>query len=236
MFRQRTLEQMRRDFTNNITHELKTPISVAVAATDALRNFSADSDIERRSRYLEMVETQLTQLSAMVEQILSVSVEGKRESYKPEPFDLVQTICSIKEELELNSDKSLVFNIVSPAQVVISADKFHIRNMLVTVIDNAVKYSQAQPIITVDISQKQSHISITITDNGCGIAREHLKYIFDKFYRVPNGEQQNTRGYGLGLYYARKVVDMHHGEISAHSRVGVGTAITIKLPTDGTED
>ena len=236
MFRQKSLEQMRRDFTHNITHELKTPISVAIAATDALRNFSADSDTERRSRYLEMVEQQLYQLSAMVERILSVSVEGREESFNPESFDIVQTIRSLREDIDINGNKSLTFNIIAPEKVEIFADKFHIRNTLATILDNAVKYSAESPVVTVEVVQKVDSVLLSVSDNGCGIAREHIKHIFEKFYRVPNGERHTVRGYGLGLYYARKVVEMHGGEISARSRVGVGTTIMIKLPANGAKD
>lgn len=236
MFRQKSLEQMRRDFTHNITHELKTPISVAIAATDALRNFSADSDAERRSRYLGMVEQQLSQLSTMVERILSVSVEGQQESYNPEPLDIVQTLFALKKDMEINSDRLLTIRIISPEKVVISADKFHIQNMLATILDNAVKYSAEHPVVTAEVVQRDKFVLLSISDNGCGIAHEHLKHIFEKFYRVPNGERHTTRGYGLGLYYARKVAEMHNGEITAHSRVGIGTTITIKLPADGAND
>lgn len=227
---------MRRDFTHNITHELKTPISVAIAATDALRNFSADSDAERRSRYLGMVEQQLSQLSTMVERILSVSVEGQQESYNPEPLDIVQTLFALKKDMEINSDRLLTIRIISPEKVVISADKFHIQNMLATILDNAVKYSAEHPVVTAEVVQRDKFVLLSISDNGCGIAHEHLKHIFEKFYRVPNGERHTTRGYGLGLYYARKVAEMHNGEITAHSRVGIGTTITIKLPADGAKD
>lgn len=236
MFRQRTLEQMRKDFTHNITHELKTPISVAVAATDALRNFSADSDIERRSRYLEMVETQLTQLSEMVERILSVSVEGKEERFNPEMIDIVDIISSLKDDLEINCHKELTFSLQPQTPINIRADKFHIRNMLSTVFDNAVKYSAQRLTISVVVTADREQTTIKIADNGYGISRQHIKHIFEKFYRVPSGDLHSVRGYGLGLYYARKVANMHGGDITATSRIGVGTTITIKLMNNEPKD
>ena len=228
MFRQKTIEEMRRDFTHNITHELKTPISVAVTATDALRNFSADANPDRRSRYLEIVETQLTQLSTMVEHILSVSVEGREYRYNPTVVNLQEIISGLTQGAGMNSGKKPVFNIDCPYEINVMADEFHIRNLLATVIDNAVKYAD-DPIINLRVRDDDG-ITIEIEDNGCGIAKEHLGHIFEKFYRVPTGDIHTVRGYGLGLYYAKQVVELHKGDISLKSRVGKGTTVTIKLP------
>ena len=229
MFRQKTLEEMRRDFTHNITHELKTPISVAVTATDALRNFSADADPDRRSRYLEIVETQLTQLSTMVEHILSVSVEGREYKYNPTVVYLQDVISQLTQGAGINTGKKPVFNIDCAEHIKILADEFHIKNLLATVIDNAVKYS-ADPVIDIKVSDKTENVTIEIKDNGCGISKEHLSHVFEKFYRVPTGDIHTVRGYGLGLYYAKQVAELHKGTISMNSRVGKGTTVTIKLP------
>ena len=226
MFRQKTLEEMRRDFTHNITHELKTPISVAVTATAALRNFSADADPDRRSRYLEIVETQLTQLSTMVEHILSVSVEGREYKYNPTVVYLQEIISVLTQGAGMNT---AVFNIECAEDIRIMADEFHIKNLLATVIDNAVKYS-ADPIVDIRVSDESGNVTIEIEDNGCGISKEHLSHVFEKFYRVPTGDIHTVRGYGLGLYYAKQVAELHKGTISMNSRVGKGTTVTIKLP------
>ena len=228
MFRQKTLEEMRRDFTHNITHELKTPISVAVTATDALRNFSADANPDRRSRYLEIVETQLTQLSTMVEHILSVSVEGREYKYNPTVVYLQNVISQLTQGTGTNT---AVFNIECAEDIKIMADEFHIKNLLATVIDNAVKYS-TDPIVDIRVSDESGNVTIEIEDNGCGIAKEHLSHVFEKFYRVPTGDIHTVRGYGLGLYYAKQVAELHKGTISMNSRVGKGTTVTIKLPAN----
>ncbi len=228
MFRQKTLEEMRRDFTHNITHELKTPISVAMTATDALRNFSADANPERRSRYLEIVEAQLTQLSTMVENILSVSVEGREYKYNPTNIYLTDVVNGIVQGAGMNVGKKPVFNIDCPADVRVLADEFHIKNLFATIIDNAVKYAE-DPVIDISV-RTDDDVTIEVADNGCGIAKEHLSHIFDKFYRVPTGDIHTVRGYGLGLYYAKQVVELHKGTISIKSQVGNGTTVTIKIP------
>ena len=229
MFRQKTLEEMRRDFTHNITHELKTPISVAVTATDALRNFSADADPDRRSRYLEIVETQLTQLSTMVEHILSVSVEGREYKYSPTVVYLSDVISQLTHGAGVNTGKKPAFNIDCAEDIKIMADEFHIKNLLATVIDNAVKYS-AEPILNIRVTEESNNVTIEIEDNGCGISKEHLSHVFEKFYRVPTGDIHTVRGYGLGLYYAKQVVELHKGTITMNSRVGKGTTVIIRLP------
>ena len=229
LFRYRSLEEMRRNLTHNITHELKTPISVAVTATDALRNFSADANPDRRSRYLEIVETQLTQLSTMVEHILSVSVEGREYKYNPTVVYLQEIISGLIQGAGMNTGKKPVFNIDCAEHIKIMADEFHIKNLLATVIDNAVKYS-ADPVVGIRVFNKDNEVTIEIEDNGCGISKEHLSHVFEKFYRVPTGDIHTVRGYGLGLYYAKQVAELHKGTISMNSRVGKGTTVTIKLP------
>jgi len=236
MFRQRTLEEMRRDFTHNITHELKTPISVAVAATDALRNFAADEDPMRRKTYLEMITTQLTQLSMMVERILSVSVEGRKERFNPERLTLKPLFEELVRETRLQGRDTRQIRILCPEQLTLSADRFHLRNLLATLLDNALKYGGEEVQVTLSATVEGTLVVLRVADNGCGIAREHQPYLFEKFYRVPTGDLQPTRGYGLGLYYARRVAEMHGGTIAVESRVGCGTTLIVKLPGDGEID
>lgn len=233
MFKQRTLEQMRRDFTHNITHELKTPISVAVAATDALRNFSADTDPVRRSRYLEIVEQQLVQLTEMVERILSVSVDGRKESFNPTSFSVKELLEEVGADVLINNTKHIEFTVCMSQDIELFADRFHIKSMLATLVDNSIKYSKESLKLVITAEQKFGHTIISVADNGIGIKAVHLQHIFEKFYRVPTGDMQNTRGYGLGLYYACRVVLMHNGEIFAESKEGKGTTITINLPDNG---
>ncbi len=231
MMHQRTLEEMRRDFTHNITHELKTPISVAVTATDALRNFSAEADVERRSRYLEIVESQLTQLSAMVERILSVSVEGREVSHNPTRFPLRELLEEVTVGIRLEGQADV--ELVCDEKLMLTADRFHLRNLLATLIDNALKYNPNRPHIGLTAETTKGWLYLHIRDNGCGIAREHQAHLFEKFYRVPQGDVQQVRGYGLGLYYARRVAERHGGTLTVESRVGVGSTFTLKIPANG---
>ena len=115
----------------------------------------------------------------------------------------------------------------------VSADRFHLKNVLSTIVDNSIKYSDKEVAIRCRVSREGGWVTISVADNGKGIASRHVGHIFDKFYRVPSGDRHDVRGYGLGLYYARQVVERHGGNISASSSEGKGTTITIKLPHNG---
>jgi signal transduction histidine kinase len=234
MFREKTLEQMRRDLTHNITHELKTPIAIAATANEALRNFSADADPERRGRYLSIVDEQLQQLRQMVEHILTVSVE-ESESHNPEPINVKELLEQVSSSINRNN-KRVEYVTICDEELTIVADSFHLRNILTTIVDNSVKYSGESVRVVVSALRNTSGVEFTVEDNGNGMSSEHLKHIFEKFYRVPTGDIAGIRGFGLGLYYARRVVERHGGTIEAQSRIGRGTVITIKLPDDGRED
>ena len=222
---------MRQDLTHNITHELKTPISVAVAANDALRNFSADQNPERRRRYLDITAQQLGQLSKMVEHILSASLEeGDAKRLSVERFELRPLLEELSQGVEIRSEKSVDVECRCDADFVVWADRFHLSNILSTIIDNSVKYSAESVRIVVTSYKKGGQSVIEIEDNGEGVEPKHLKHIFEKFYRVPKGNVQDVRGFGLGLYYTKQIVERHGGQISATSRFGVGTTIKIQLP------
>lgn len=233
LFQQKSLEEMRRDLTHNITHELKTPISVAYAANDALRNFSAMEDESKRNRYLEIVALQLSRLSTMVERILAVSVEeGHVGSHNPTQIELRPLLNEVGANCA-SAGKEVCFSLECSEDIKIYADRFHLKNILSTIVDNSIKYSEHKVSIGCHARLANGWVSISIADNGKGIAARHLEHIFDKFYRVPSGDKHDVRGYGLGLYYARQVVERHGGEINASSHEGKGTTIIIKLPQDG---
>ena len=140
------------------------------------------------------------------------------------------------QEVEGNcsaASKRVDFSLECGADVVVSADRFHLKNVLSTIVDNSIKYSTDEVAIHCKVQVEGGWVTISVADNGKGIASRHVEHIFDKFYRVPSGDRHDVRGYGLGLYYARQVVERHGGNISASSSEGKGTTITIKLPHNG---
>lgn len=229
---QRTLEQMKDDFTNNMTHELKTPIAVAYSATDALLNFGQGDDKAKRKRYLEICKDQLSELSALVEQILSMSMERRKTFVlSKEDIQLHTLLQNLIEQHKIKAKKDVKFTLdVSPADLVIYADRTHINNIISNLIDNAIKYSKSDVEINIKAVAGHKSCMITVTDNGIGISADKQKYIFDKFYRVTSGNKYTVKGYGLGLFYVKTMIEKHNGTISVSSIPDQKTTFTIILP------
>ena len=227
ILKQRTLDEMKTDFTNNITHELKTPIAVAYAANDALLNFGEQADEDKRNHYLTLCRQQLEQLSGMVEQILSMSMERRRQfKLNIETVNLNELLQPVIEQQQLKADKPVtILTDIDPENLTVQADRTHLSNILNNLIDNAVKYSPDEASIEITAT----HQAITVTDHGMGIVPDKLPHIYDKFYRVPTGDLHDVKGYGLGLFYVKTMVEQHGWSIQATSTKGEGTTFRIEL-------
>ena len=228
ILRQKTVEELKTDFTNNVTHELKTPIAVAYAANDVLLHHD-NSISEKQKKYMTIIQEQLSRLTGMVEQILTLSVEN-RSTFKlnPENIRIADLLSSLMEQQKLKTDKEILFNTDLSDNLMIYADRAHLYNMISNLIENAVKYTNEQHVnitFTGTVTNKESTFSVT--DNGMGISETNQKRIFDKFYRVPHGNIHNVKGYGLGLYYIRDMMDKHNGSVSVNSQPGKGSTFTL---------
>lgn len=234
VYRQKTLEEMKDDFTNNVTHELKTPIAVAYSATDALLNFSQGESKEQRDKYLSICKEQLEKLSGLVEQILSMSMERRLKLIlKQERNELKRLIEALVERHKISSDKEVFFHIdIRPSNLTVYADKAHLNNVLSNLIDNAIRYSKDKVDIDLIAFEDNGYSIIKVKDNGIGIAQDKQKYLFDKFYRVPQGNKHDIKGYGIGLFYVKTIVEKHGGAITIESSIGKGSEFTIKLPSE----
>ena len=227
----KTLDEMKTDFTNNITHELKTPIAVAYAANDALLNFDVSKDQKKAREYLLISQEQLKRLSGLVEQILSMSME-RRKSLKLtiEEVNIKSVIDALVAEYKLSSDKPIDLSIDVPDDLILNIDRAHFSNIISNLMDNAIKYSVEKAEIKIS-ARKNDSMEIIVSDHGIGVASEKLKYIFDKFYRVPHGNLHEANGYGLGLYYVKSMMDRLNGSIVVESELGKGS--TFKLIFNG---
>lgn len=231
MLKQKSLEEMKSDFTNNITHELKTPVAVAYAANDALLNFEAGNDPEKRREYLKISQSQLKKLEGMIEQILSMSMESRKTfELRKEDITLKPLLQTLAEQHRLSAEKPCSFHIEAEDDLVIHADRFHFGNVISNLIDNAIKYSGDAINIIIRAKTTSGGVEISVKDNGIGIAPDKQKHIFDKFYRVPTGDIHDVKGYGLGLYYAKTMVEKHGGTISVSSTLGKGSEFRIFIP------
>lgn len=232
VMQQKTLEEIKDDFTNNMTHELKTPIAIAYSAADTLLNFRQGDNKEKRTKYLQICTEQLSHLSGLVEQILSVSMERRKSILlSKEDVSIKEIIDQQMEFHQLKSNKHIVFNTkIEPEDMLICADSIHLNNIVSNLFDNAIKYSSNDVIIEIKAFQNDSMNILTVKDNGIGITPENITHIFDKFYRVPKGNLHDVKGYGLGLFYVKKIVEKHNGVISVKSILNKGTIFTIKFP------
>lgn len=234
IFRQKTLEEMKDDFTNNMTHELKTPIAVAYAAVDALLNYKQGDSKEKRDKYLTICLTQLERLTGLVEQILSSSMERRLNMIlKKEKVSLQSLAESVIEQHRLKAKKDVAITLeIEPSDLTVWADKTHIGNALSNLIDNAIKYSGDSVAIEVRAYAKADSIVLSVKDNGIGIPADKQKYLFDKYYRVPQGNKHNAKGYGLGLFYVKTMIEKHGGTINLTSQPEKGSVFTIEIPVN----
>lgn len=222
----RSIEQMKDDFTHNMTHELKTPVAVAYSAADSMLRYYDQSDERRNKQFLTIIMQRLNFLSGMIENILSMSMERfKTIQLNLEKVRLKPIVEEIVGMIELKADKAVKIEVVIAENAEISTDTLHFGNVISNLLDNAVKYSEE----AVDIKIYGDNREISVSDNGIGIAKENLPFIFDKFYRVTDGDRYEVGGYGLGLYYAKQIVEMHGWSISATSEEKTGTTFTIKF-------
>jgi signal transduction histidine kinase len=228
ILKQKTVEELKTDFTNNVTHELKTPIAVAFAANDVLLNHSGSVN-DKQQKYLAIIKEQLSRLTGMVEQILTLSVENRATfRLNPEPVKVAGLLPSLIEQHKLKTAKRILFSHEVPATLCIHTDRTHLYNMLSNLIDNAVKYTgTAEVHIAVSAREKKNETLLSVTDNGIGISESNQKRVFDKFYRVPQGNLHNVKGYGLGLYYIKDIMGRQGGTVSLESQPGKGSTFTL---------
>lgn len=222
----RTIEEMKDDFVSNMTHELKTPISIAYSANDALLNYDTANDPAKKEAYLTIAIKQLKHLGELVENILAVSMERRKTmTLRRETINLPELVREIAQAQQMRGDKDIVIDVKTEKEISVTADRSHLSNVLNNLIDNAIKYSGDTVAINIEITSG----SIEIADNGIGIPPKSLPFIFDKFYRVPHGNRQDVRGYGIGLYYVKHILEKMGWSISVRSKEGQGSTFTIKF-------
>ncbi|MGQ8336455.1 sensor histidine kinase [Sunxiuqinia sp. A32] len=233
ILKQKKLSMIKNDFINNMTHELKTPISTISLASQMLH----DNSISNTPRTIEHVSNVILQeskrLSFQVEKVLQMAVfnEG-RLKLKFKEVRINELINNVILNFELrvkNKDGELTADIRAENDQ-IKGDEVHVTNVIFNLLDNAVKYSKGKPIITVSTENQKDDIVITVTDKGIGIPKEHIDQIFERFYRVPTGNVHDVKGFGLGLSYVKKIVDSHQAKIKVESVINKGTKFTLYFP------
>lgn len=233
IYRQKKVSEVKTDFINNMTHELKTPISTVSLALEALVKFDVRTNEKRSLNYLDISRRELARLSTMVEKVLNIAQHDKGGlTIKKENLHLHELIQNVVDTISMQiQKKSGTLNCILNAKPdLINADKVHFSNLLYNLIDNSNKYFIDKPVISIETRNKSNGIILKISDEGIGLSKSEISRIFNKFYRVPTGNIHNVKGYGLGLSYVKDIIEMHDGILKVTSEKNKGTIFTIFLP------
>ena len=233
ILRQKKLALVKNDFINNMTHEFKTPITSISLATQLLQEELKPGKNEPILRYLGIIKDENTRLGQQVERVLQTAqMEREEITLKRKSIDvsaLIQQVVDINGPLFDSVNGTLAVNL-EDLPATISLDEVHISNVLNNLIDNAVKYSPANPQVLISATSQDAGILISVRDQGMGMPKEALSNIFDPFYRVPTGNVHNVKGFGLGLSYVKKIVEAHGGKVHVKSKLEEGSTFEIYLP------
>ena len=233
MDNQRKLDQMKSEFINNMTHEIKTPLATIGLACEMLRDETISQDSTSRQSFIGIINDENQRMRVLVETILqSAKMSNKNFRINPKELDVHQIIEKVTQSFTLaisNRGGKLTTDLqASPSMIV--ADELHITNLIYNLIDNGIKYSNEAPDITGSTCIADKYLEVRVSDHGIGISKEDQKHVFEKFYRVSTGDVHNVKGFGIGLNYVAQVVKLHHGHISLESEPGQGSTFIIKLP------
>ncbi|WP_375436947.1 sensor histidine kinase [uncultured Hymenobacter sp.] len=231
ILRQKKLSEIREDFINNMTHELKTPLATVTAAVEALQHFGALENPQKTQTYLAISQQELLRLSGLVDHVLHMAVAERQPlQLHPETVQPAELVAELVQQHQLTTMKAVHFAVeVAPAAIL--CDRLHLRNVISNLIDNAIKYSRDQVTITIQGQPESVGWRLTVTDDGIGIPKGYLPAVFDRFFRVPTGNLHPVKGFGLGLYYVRQVIERHGGRLQVQSELGSGSAFSLWLPS-----
>lgn len=233
IIRQKKLSEMKNDFINNMTHELKTPIATISLASEALSDKEISDSPGLKERYLKIISEENKRLGEQVERVLNMAALDKNDiELKSEPLQMGELVIAAIEKTTLQVEKrgGKIKYIDNADFKTVFGDKTHLVNILVNLLDNANKYSPESPAISIRLFNKADTLMIDIQDHGIGMKREVIHHIFQRFYRVPTGNIHDVKGFGLGLAYVKTMTELHRGMVSVSSEPGKGSKFTITLP------
>lgn len=233
LIRQRQISEIKTDFINNMTHEFKTPIATINLALDAIKNPKIIEDKEKVFRYLQMIRDENKRMHAQVENVLRISKLEKKE------LDIEKGSSNVEEviydaiehvNLILQDRGGQISNHFEAARTTVLINEVHFTNVIVNILENAIKYSPEAPVIDIYTENIKDMILIKVKDQGLGMSKVAQKRVFEKFYREHTGDLHNVKGHGLGLAYVKRIVEDHNGQVYVESEKGKGSTFIIKLP------
>lgn len=235
VLKSKKLVRIRRDLMNNLTHELKTPISTIGLASEALGDSDLTLDEEQEKYYITMIRAENKRLGVLVEKVLQASLtDSKTLSIFIQQLNVHDIIKEVVKNVAMQVRRhggkiDLHLNATNP---IVHADKIHITNVIFNLVDNALKYSPENAIIEIYSSQTPDGIELRVKDNGLGIPKEYLGKVFERLFRVPTGNVHDVKGFGLGLSYVKTVIERHNADIYVESELGKGTTFIMNLKID----
>ena len=223
---QKQLAEVKNDLISNITHEFKTPLATIGIAMEAIQKFNTENDSEKNIRYAKISKEQVDKLNMMVEKLLeTATLDSEKLELDFETYNLVELLqLASQNEAFTAGEKTISFS-SSEEDIPYSIDVFHFENAINNIIDNAIKYGGKD--ISVEIIRQKNNIEITISDSGTSLTEVHKKQIFEKFYRVPKGNTHDVKGFGIGLYYCKKIIEKHKGNIDLSIKPNTSFKITL---------
>ena len=234
LFSQKKLSEMKSDFINNMTHEFKTPLATISLAVDALNNQRVISDTDKIKYYSGIIKDENRRMNKQVEKILQAAQLEKKELklnlQKLNVHEVIEKVVG-NAALQLQEKEAVVHLDLKATSTLTFADEVHFANLINNLLDNALKYSDARPEVTISTQNLGKHIYIKVADNGIGMSKETQHRIFEKFYRAHTGNLHNVKGFGLGLSYVKAIVDAHGGKVSVDSTLGKGSTFTVEFVT-----
>ncbi len=233
LIKQKQISEIKTDFINNMTHEFKTPIATINLAVEAIRNPKIIVDHEKVNRYLTMIRDENKRMHAQVENVLRISkLEKNQLDISKDRVDVHDIIADAITHVDLIAQDrgGYIHTHLEAERSEVLANEMHFTNVIVNMLDNAIKYSEQAPKIDVYTEKVKNYIIIKVQDQGSGMSKAVLKRVFEKFYREHTGDVHNVKGHGLGLAYVKKIIDDHQGEVYAESEKGKGSTFFIKLP------
>ena len=233
LFNQRKISQIKTDFINNMTHEFKTPIATINLALDSLKNKKIFDNVEKNKHYLKMIRDENKRMHAQVENVLRISkLERNELNIEKDRYELHDIIDDAVQGVELivENRKGYIKKHFNAERTSVLANKSHLTNVIINILDNAIKYSKETPKIDIFTENVKNFVVLRVSDQGIGMTKSTLKKVFDKFYREHTGDVHNVKGHGLGLAYVKRIVEDHNGEIDVESEKDKGSSFIIKLP------
>ena len=230
IIQQKKYSELQRDFINNMTHEFKTPLSSILLASNYLNRQEVIKNDSKLHKYTEIIIAQSKKLNTHIDKVLNIAKsDGAPLALDKKEVSILAVINEVIENVTLKSE-NISIAVHSKSDYIILADAFHFTNIVYNLIDNSIKYCDENPTIIINITEHKNQIQLNFTDNGIGISSKNLSFIFDKFYRVNNKKSNAVNGFGLGLYYVKRICAQHHWKITAHNNAKNGVTISIIIP------